>query len=302
MSVQSLEAPSLLIFAEAARLLQRAGRSMAESGNLAVAVPLAVSDAIAQAEARLEELDLPRSPQLRQTVNFILKLSTTEDLLLLVQSMVDAAGDLESFLQRAGDEQGVMLVPRQLLYVELLRQLHQTLSPDRQEDLMEGGVAAIAAELERLDRETASLAKTFKTDLTPIQLAARHQLEGQSPEELMQLLETLIAESEAAAALEQELLPDLTEEPNGTVAGPLLFTEIASALLDCRDIQLTPEQHLDLQTNLVKAQSKLEAMDRIGKLDRPDEQLEQIREFVAARSPAELLEVLDIWFAPAELN
>lgn len=299
MSVPSLEAPNLLMFVEAARLLQQASYQLVEEGKESIDLPRVMDAAIAKAEDRLTELNLEDGASLRQVVQSVLQLSDPEDVLGLLQRLVGTAGgNIESFL--AQSEAGItgVLLPRELLYGEVLRQLQLRLSPAQQEEIAEGGTEAILNEIQAMDEHILAVAKERGVDIAPLSTAAQKQLQPLETTELLQVLQTLVEETnsyEEAQALAREAA---RAKESLTLAGPLLFSEIATHLLEDPGRCLSVDLRLDLQTNQVKAKKKLEAMERLGKVDHPEAQKQLIRDLIARSSTEELLEILETCFSP----
>ena len=299
MSVPSLEAPNLLMFVEAARLLQQASYQLVEEGKESIDLPRVMDAAIAKAEDRLTQLNLEDRASLQQVVQSVLQLSDPEDVLGLLQRLVGTAGgNIESFL--AQSEAGItgVLLPRELLYGEVLRQLQVRLSPAQQEEIAEGGTEAISSEIQAMDEHILAVAIERGVDIAPLSTAAQKQLQPLETTELLQVLQTLVEETnsyEEAQALAREAAR--TKE-SLTLTGPLLFSEISAHLLEDPGRCLSADLRLDLQTNQVKAKKKLEAMERLGKVDHPEAQKQLIRDLIARSSTEELLEILETCFSP----
>ncbi|MGK7909129.1 MAG: hypothetical protein AB4040_18130 [Synechococcus sp.] len=299
MSVPSLEAPNLLMFVEAARLLQQASYQLVEEGKESIDLPRVMDAAIAKAEDRLTQLNLEDGASLRQVVQSVLQLSDPEDVLGLLQRLVGTAGgNIESFL--AQSEAGItgVLLPRELLYGEVLRQLQVRLSPAQQEEIAEGGTEAISSEIQAMDEHILAVAIERGVDIAPLSTAAQKQLQPLETTELLQVLQTLVEETnsyEEAQALAREAA---RAKESLTLTGPLLFSEIATHLLEDPGRCLSADLRLDLQTNQVKAKKKLEAMERLGKVDHPEAQKQLIHDLIARSSTEELLEILETCFSP----
>ncbi|WP_017325171.1 hypothetical protein [Synechococcus sp. PCC 7336] len=297
MATPSIEAPNLLMFAETARVLQQTSRSLVEQGRESVDLPGLMTEAIAKAEQRLEELDLPRSPQLRQTIRSVLQLSSPDDVLALLQRLIGiAGGDVEAFLERSDAGVTGVLLPRELLYSQVLELLAQRLTETQLEEIAAGGKGAIATEVERLNDEIAAVARDRHIDIEPLQATARKQLRPCDTAELLQLLETLVIEIDRQQEAQDLARAAARAKDSITLAGPLLFTEISQYLLGAPNSALSPDRRLDLQTNQAKALAKLAAMERLGKVDNPEAQKQLIRELIARSSPEELLNILETCF------
>ena len=191
-----------------------------------------------------------------------------------------------------------MLLPRELLYGEVLRQLQTRLTAEQQAEIADGGEAAIATEIQSTEDLVRSVALERDVDISVLQTAARQQLSPLETTDLLHLLQTLVDETasyQEAQALAREALKS---KDSVTLAGPLVFTEIASHLLEDPGRNLSSDLRLDLQTNQVKATKKLEAMERLGKVDNPDAQKQLIRDLIAKSSTEELLEILNTCFSP----
>ncbi|MEN9266376.1 MAG: hypothetical protein Q6K99_09085, partial [Thermostichales cyanobacterium BF4_bins_65] len=91
---------------------------------------------------------------------------------------------------------------------------------------------------------------------------------------------------------EEENLPP----PPPTVAGPILYLEVSEYLLSHPDLVLTPEQRLDLQLNAGRAEARLAAMDRLGKIPDPEAERQLIRAWMQQQSPQDLLSYIGLWF------
>ena len=299
-SVPSLEAPNLLMFVEAARLLKQASNQLVEDGQESIDLPKVMDAAIGTAEVHLNNLDRPDIEELRQVVRSVLKLSDPEDVLGLLQRLVGTAGgDLETFLARSSRGNGVtgMLLPRELLYAEVLKQLQTRLTIEQQEEIAEGGPEAIAAEVKATEDMVRSVALEREVDVSVLQSAANQQLANLETQDLLHVLQTLVEET-ASYQEGQDMARDAAKSKDSvTLAGPLLFTEIATHLLNDPGRNLSSDLRLDLQTNQVKATKKLEAMERLGKVDNPEAQKQLIRDLIAKSSTEELLEILDTCFS-----
>ncbi|MGK7913496.1 MAG: hypothetical protein AB4050_18745 [Synechococcus sp.] len=300
-SVPSLEAPNLLMFVEAARLLQEASLQLVEDGQESIDLPKVMEKAIATAETHISGLERSDIEDLRQLVRSVLRLSDPEDVLGLLQRLVGTAGgDVDAFLAQSSSGNGVtgMLLPRELLYCEVLRQLQPRLTPEQQEEIAEGGETAIAAEIQSTEDLVRAVAQERDVDITVLQNAARQQLTPLETPTLLRLLQTLVEET-ASYQEAQSLAREARKSKDSlTLAGPLVFTEIASHLLGDPGRNLSSDLRLDLQTNQVKAAKKLEAMERLGKVENPEAQKQLIRDLIAKSSTDELLEILNTCFSP----
>ena len=300
-SVPSLEAPNLLMFVEAARLLQETSVQLVEEGQESIDLPGVMQEAIATAEDRLIGMGDSDFEELRQVVRSVLRLSDPEDVLGLLQRLVGTAGgDIEAFLAQSSSGNGVtgMLLPRELLYGEVLRLLQTRLTAEQQEEIADGGASAIAAEIQSTEDLVRAVASERDVDISVLQIAARQQITPLDTTDLLHLLQTLVEETasyQEAQALAREALKS---KDSVTLAGPLVFTEIASHLLEDPGRNLSSDLRLDLQTNQVKASKKLEAMERLGKVENPDAQKQLIRDLIAKSSTAELLDILNTCFSP----
>ncbi|MEL7084020.1 MAG: hypothetical protein AAF268_04050 [Cyanobacteria bacterium P01_A01_bin.3] len=300
-SVPSLEAPNLLMFVEAACLLQEASLQLVQDGQESIDLPKVMEDAIANAEASLSSMEGFNVDELRQIVRSVLRLSDPEDVLGLLQRLVGTAGgDIDAFLAQSSSGNGVtgMLLPRELLYGEVLRLLQTRLTPEQQQELAEGGEAAIAAEIQSTEDLVCAVARERDVDISVLQSAARQQISPLDTTDLLQLLQTLVEETASYQEAQALARDALKSKDSVTLAGPLVFTEISTHLLDDPGRNLSSDLRLDLQTNQVKATKKLEAMERLGKVENPEAQKQLIRDLIAKSSTAELLEILDTCFSP----
>ena len=297
MTVPSLEAPNLLMFVEAARLLQQTSYQLVEDARESIDLPQVMEEAILKAETRLSALELADSQSLRQVIRSVLQLSDPEDVLGLLQRLVGTTGgNIEAFLMASGSGVTGILLPRELLYAEVLRQLQDRLTPEQQEEIADGGSEAIGQEIQAMDEHVRAVAHERNVEIDPLLAAARQQIQPLETAELLHVLQTLVEETanyEAAQSLAREAAK---AKASVTLAGPLVFTEIASHLLEDPGRQLSHDLRLDLQTNQVKAQQKLEAMDRLGKVENPEAQKHLIRDLIAKSSTEELLEILNTCF------
>ena len=301
-SVPSLEAPNLLMFVEAARLLQQASCQLVEEGQESIDLPTLMEEAIGKAEIHLDNMvGCSNDGELRQIVRSVLRLSDPEDVLGLLQRLVGTAGgDVEAFLAQSTSGNGVtgMLLPRELLYAEVLGQLQTRLTAEQQQQIAEGGEVAIAAEIQSTEDLVRAVAQERDVDISVLKTAACQQLSPLDTTDLLHLLQTLVEETanyQEAQAIAREAAKT---KDSVTLAGPLLFTEIASHLLEDPGRNLSSDLRLDLQTNQVKASKKLEAMERLGKVDNPEAQKQLIRDLIAKSSTEELLAILDTCFSP----
>ena len=269
MSVPSLDAPNLLMFVEAARMLQEASAQLVEDARESIDLPRVMEDAILKAETRLSVLELADAEALRQVIRSVLRLSDPEDVLGLLQRLVGTAGgDVETFLAQSDNGVTGILLPRELLYGEVLRQLQIRLTPEQQEEIADGGEEAIGQEIQAMEEHVRAVARERGVQIDPLLTAARQQLQPLETDELLKLLQTL-AEETANYETAQTLAREAAKAKESiTLAGPLIFTEIAGHLLEDPGRCLSNDLRLDLQTNQVKAFQKLEAMDRLGKVDK----------------------------------
>ncbi|MEM9567458.1 MAG: hypothetical protein AAF974_04050, partial [Cyanobacteria bacterium P01_E01_bin.34] len=274
---------------------------LVQDGQESVDLPKVMEDSIASAEAHLSKMESFDVDELRQVVRSVLRLSDPEDVLGLLQRLVGTTGgDIDAFLAQSSRGNGVtgMLLPRELLYVEVLRLLQARLTPQQQQELAEGGEAAIAAEIQSSEGLVNAVACERDVDISVLQSAARQQLSPLDTAELLHLLQTLVEETASYQEAQALARDALKSKDSVTLAGPLVFTEIANHLLSDPGRNLSNDLRLDLQTNQVKASKKLEAMERLGKVENPEAQKQLIRDLIAKSSTAELLEILDTCFTP----
>lgn len=273
---------------------------MAVSGLADTDLPKLIPPAIARAEVQLEALDLPRSPQLRATLQSALALASPEELLAFVLQLVGRSGepDLEVFLRDAQTTTEAIPIPEALLYVELLRQLHSRLDEVELAEVIQGGSEAIANEIATIGQECATVAETKRVDLSELKVLTRSLLVERTTEEMLDLLASLSEfVGEESEMLEAETASAAAEEVK--VNGPLLFMAISDRLL-ASDVDIGAERRLDLRTNREKAEAKLAAMTRSDRVGDVNEQKQLIEKVIGDRAPEDLLLMLDDWFGAKE--
>ena len=297
MSIPSIEAPNLLMFVEAARLLQQISVGLVEEGKESMDLPGLITEAIARAETQLEEMEAPPSAEVRQMVKSVLQLSAPEEILALLQRLVNSTGgDVAVFLERGATGMTSVVLPRELLYGEVLQQLCQKLSSEQLEQLATGGQAAIAAEIDSLNGRLEEMATERGVEVEELVLEARQQLQGRSGQELLELLQELLAEVERQQEAQEMARQAVRSKESLGMAGPLVFVMIAKHLIETAAGSLSADRRLDLQVNLGKAEQKLAAMERMGKVDNPELQRQLIQELIDRSEPQELMAVLDEYF------
>ncbi|MEM9154600.1 MAG: hypothetical protein AAGB13_06110 [Cyanobacteria bacterium P01_F01_bin.33] len=299
MSEFAVEAPSLLLFAEAAQLLQQSAQDMAVAGLADTDLPKLIPPAIARAEMQLEALDLPRSPQLRVTLQSALALASPEELLAFVLQLVGRSGepDLEVFLRDAQTTTEAIPIPEALLYIELLSQLRDRLPDAELAEVIQGGGAAIESEVATIGLECEAAATEKGVDLSELRDLTRSLVAERSTEELLEILTSLsefVGDEMEPAEFET---PPAAEEVK--VNGPLLFMAISDRLL-ASDFDIGAERRLDLRTNREKAEAKLAAMQRSDRVGDEDKQKQIIEQVIGDRAPEDLLLMLDDWFGAKE--
>ncbi len=287
MSLPHLTASRLLLFCCGARVLYRSSQALLAAGSLEADLPLAIQEARQVAEAKLTQAGIPLTDPL---VMDALGLMPPPEVLGLLRDWIDrgAGPDLEGFLATVDPAaEGILRLPKQVVCPEALRQVLERIPFEADEEV------ALRANLDRMETQLARLASQTQIDPEPLRAQTQAGLAQLSPEELLVLVQDY--------SLEEALQEDPPPQPDHNtlkVVGPLLLIEMADHLLGIPD--LTPDQRLDLQTNRGKAEAKLRAMQKLGRVEDPEAQKQQIQAWIQQFSRDQLLQTLDRLFEREE--
>lgn len=292
MVLPTLRIPQLLLFVEAASLLQDTSQVLLQAGQATADLPEVIAEAQARAEAQLQTLGIPA--ELRAQARGILRLTSPPQVLAYLQDLLDRGSgpDLEAFLEQAGSGSTLLRFPPLLVGAVALQVLLERLDFSPQEK------AVLQAQRDQWEQALAELAARHKVSPEPLRATAETVLRAASAEELLQLGQDLLQDLQDLAAADSE--PEA--EPQVELAGPLLFLMVADHLLAQTEYPLTPEQRLDLQINRAEAESRLLAMQKLGRLENLAEQRAYIRSWINQTSVPDLLRALDRFFAASEPN
>ncbi|PIK92379.1 hypothetical protein SYN65AY6LI_09175 [Synechococcus sp. 65AY6Li] len=292
MVLPTLRIPQLLLFVEAASLLQDTSQVLLQAGQATADLPEVIAEAQARAEAQLQTLGIPA--ELRAQARGILRLTSPPQVLAYLQDLLDRGSgpDLEAFLEQAGSDSTVLRFPPLLVGAVALQVVLERLdfSPEER--------AVVQAQRDQWEQALAELAIHHRVSPEPLRATAETVLRAASAEELLQLGQDLLQDLQDLAAADSE--PEA--EPQVELAGPLLFMMVADHLLAQTEHPLTPEQRLDLQINRAEAESRLLAMQKLGRLENLAEQQAYIRSWIDQASVPDLLQALDRFFAASEPN
>ena len=291
----TLQVPQVLLFVEAASLLQDSSQVLLQAGRATADLPELIAEAQARAEVQVQLLGIPAD--LRAQVRGILRLTSPQEVLAYLQDLLDRGSgpDLEAFLEQAGSASTVLRFPPLLVGAVALQVLLERLdfSPEER--------AVVQAQRDQWEQALAELAIHHRVSPEPLRATAETVLRAASAEELLQLGQDLLQDLQdlqdlAAADSEPEA------EPQVELAGPLLFMMVADYLLAQTEYPLTPEQRLDLQTNRAEAETRYLAMQKLGRIENLAEQQAYIRSWIDQASVPDLLQALDRFFAASEPN
>ncbi|WP_049749767.1 hypothetical protein [Synechococcus sp. JA-3-3Ab] len=292
MVLPTLRIPQLLLFVEAASLLQDTSQVLLQAGQATADLPEVIAEAQARAEAQLQTLGIPA--ELRAQARGILRLTSPPQVLAYLQDLLDRGSgpDLEAFLEQAGSGSTLLRFPPLLVGAVALQVLLERLDFSPQEK------AVLQAQRDQWEQALAELAARHKVSPEPLRAAAETALRAASAEELLQLGQDLFQDLQDLAGADSE--PEA--EPQVELAGPLLFMMVADHLLAQTEYPLTPEQRLDLQTNRAAAETRYLAMQKLGCIENLAEQRAYIRSWINQTSVPDLLRALDRFFAASEPN
>ncbi|MFS8814789.1 hypothetical protein ACVW0Q_001647 [Thermostichus sp. MS-CIW-21] len=292
MVLPTLRIPQLLLFVEAASLLQDTSQVLLQAGQATADLPEVIAEAQARAEAQLQTLGIPA--ELRAQARGILRLTSPPQVLAYLQDLLDRGSgpDLEAFLEQAGSGSTLLRFPPLLVGAVALQVLLERLDFSPQEK------AVLQAQRDQWEQALAELAARHKVSPEPLRAAAETALRAASAEELLQLGQDLFQDLQDLAGADSE--PEA--ESQVELAGPLVFLMVADHLLAQTEHPLTPEQRLDLQINRAEAESRLLAMQKLGRLENLAEQRAYIRSWINQTSVPDLLRALDRFFAASEPN
>jgi len=291
MVLPTLRIPQLLLFVEAASLLQDTSQVLLQAGQATADLPEVIAEAQARAEAQLQTLGIPA--ELRAHARGILRLTSPPQVLAYLQDLLDRGSgpDLEAFLEQAGSGSTLLRFPPLLVGAVALQVLLERLDFSPQEK------AVLQAQRDQWEQALAELAARHKVSPEPLRAAAATALRAASAEELLQLGQDLLQDLQDLAVADSE--PEA--EPQVELAGPLLFMMVADYLLAQTEYPLTPEQRLDLQTNRAEAETRYLAMQKLGRIENLAEQQAYIRSWIDQASVPDLLQALDRLFAACKL-
>ncbi len=275
-----LQAPTLLIFTEATQVLLQSSQALLKAGILEADLPEQVGRAYQQAQHKLQTLYGDLDSALCQRVQVLLQLTPPERVMALVQDLSDrgTGPDWEAFLDQVGQEESTLRFPKILVYPEALRQLSQHL-PIADQNALQPSIDQLQAQL---------IEHSQQLDLDSLIQDTHTWLSEQPLPVLEQLIQHYLDED------------DLTESgppQDITVAGPVLFMELVDYLLSQTELELTPDQRLDLQTNRMKAEARYQAMDKLGRIDQVEQQKQLIQTWMAQQTPQAILAQLDTLFS-----
>lgn len=290
MSIPHVMAPRLLLFTCAARVLYRSSQALLVAGSLEADLPVAIEEARQQAEIKLAAGLATEGISFSEAEEGILMdsllLTPPSEVLGLIQDWIDdgSGPDLEGFLAAADPTQtGILRLPKLVVCPEALRQVLERISFEP-EDL-----AALQSNWQEMEARLSTAAAQQQMDPQPLRSNVAAALAQLSPEALLLLVQDY--------GLEESMQPEPDPQPQQNtlnVVGPLLFLEIADHLLGSPT--LTPDQQLDLQTNRGKAEAKLRAMQKLGRIEDPEAQKQQIQAWIQQFSTEQLLQMLDRLF------
>ncbi len=292
MVLPTLRIPQLLLFVEAASLLQDSSQLLLQAGQATADLPELIAEARGRAEAQLQSLGIPA--ELRAQVRGILRLTPPPQVLAYLRDLLDRGSgpDLEAFLTQTGSEFTLLRFPPLLLGAVALQLLLERLDFSPEEKTV------LQAQRDQWEQALAELAAHHKVSPEPLRAAAETALQAASAEELLQLGQDLFQDLQDLAGAG----PGPEAEPQVELAGPLVLLMVADHLLAQTEYPLTPDQRLDLQTNRAEAESRLLAMQKLGHLENLAEQRAYIQAWIAQSSVPELLQALDRWFTPSEAD
>ncbi len=292
MVLPTLRIPQLLLFVEAAGLLRDSSQALLQAGQATADLPELIAEAQAQAEAQLQTLGIPA--ELRAQARGILRLTSPPQVLAYLQDLLDRGSgpDLEAFLEQAGSDSTLLRFPPLLVGAVALQVLLERLDFSPQER------AVLQAQQDQWEQALAELATSHGVSPEPLRAAAETALRAASAEELLQLGQDLFQDLQDLAGADSE--PEA--ESQVELAGPLLLMMVADHLLAQTEHPLTSDQRLDLQTNRAEAESRLLAMQKLGRLENLAEQQAYIRSWIDQTSVPDLLRALDRFFAASEPN
>ncbi len=295
MVLPTLRIPQLLLFVEAASLLQDSSQVLLQAGQATADLPEVIAEARGRAEDQLQTLGIPA--ELRAQVRGILRLTSPPQVLAYLQDLLDRGSgpDLEAFLNQAGSASTLLRFPPLLLGAVTLQVLLERL------DFSPAEQAVLQAQRAQWEQALAELATSHGVSLEPLRAVTERALQAVSTEELLQLGQDLAQDLQDWGALGATEVEGETE-PQVELAGPLVFLMVADHLLAQTEYPLTPDQRLDLQTNRAEAESRLAAMQKLGRLENLAEQRAYIQAWIAQTSVPDLLQALDRWFAPSEAD
>ncbi|MEN9205101.1 MAG: hypothetical protein Q6K70_04755 [Thermostichales cyanobacterium DRC_bins_46] len=266
-------APRGMVFIRAAELLLESTQALLQAGQSAADIPLLIEAALQQARQQWSGDPDP--------VLDLLSFYSPEELLGLVQGLMAPGVDLEGFLAQGGEGTVGVPFPPLMVSAGILAALQQRL------DLETGEQEILSLNLEGLQKRLGELAAQRgipETELVRWQERLGAMLAALDGQQLWQAAMVYLEE--------EENLPP----PPPTVAGPILYLEVSEYLLSHPDLVLTPEQRLDLQLNAGRAEARLAAMDRLGKIPDPEAERQLIRAWMQQQSPQDLLSYIGLWF------
>ncbi|MCF2970999.1 hypothetical protein L1047_07320 [Synechococcus sp. Nb3U1] len=281
----TIRVPQLLLFVEAASLLQDSSQVLLQAGQASADLPELIAEARARAETQLEPLGIPAD--LRAQVHGILRLTPLQSVLAYLQDLIDIGSgpDMEAFLEQVGSASTLLRFPPALVGSVALGLLLEQLDFSAEE------AEALRANRAQLEQTLVELASRYAINLEPLRAATEIALQPASPEELLQLGQDFWAAD-----------PEPEPEPQPELAGPLLFMMVVDHLLTQTEAVLTPEQRLDLQTNRGQAETRYLAMQKLGCIENLAEQQAYIQSWIDQMTPSDLLRALDQFFAVLETN
>ncbi|GAB4218175.1 MAG: hypothetical protein OHK0012_25890 [Synechococcales cyanobacterium] len=273
------QVPALWMVAAASEVLLQSSRQWLAAGVASADVPLLIEAAVNEARSRLAHQGETTPPE---TLS-VLGLWAPEALFERLQSVVTEGGwsDVLAMIPELDTVATSLEYPDELVSAALLQRLAQILTLEPAE------AEVVRLNLDSLQKTMAERAGAAGIPMAQVQVWQQDvadRVADLDPPTLWQLVSVYLVEEEA--------LPP----PPPTVAGPLLYLEISEFLLAQEDAVLTPDQRLDLQINAGRAEARLQAMLKLGKITDVEAERQPIREWMQQHSAADLLSYLSLWF------
>jgi hypothetical protein len=291
MLIPCLWVPKLLLFLQGSQVLLESSQVLLEKGLIAADLPEAITEAV----QRVGSLEFPENESaLAEQVKGVLLLTHPEQVIRLIQDLVDQGQgpDLESFLSHSLSHSEHQLYALPFPESLLLPVIFERLLPGDLEISEKEALRINQKQVQETLLHIASQQGVPAALLEDLSCMIQKQLDPCSEEELLTLLQDIIQDQEE----EEESQASEAGQGSVTVAGPLAFMQIADYLLDLPDSPLTPDQRLDLQLTLGRAEAKYLAMEKLGKIENLEQQKQIIAEWMTRQAPSELMQQLDHFF------